>query len=302
LTAGTLGGTGPLAVNGPFIWSSGTIQNSGGVTLNGTSSLEGADSLIAAYLINAGALTWSGSGSYLNFNNQGGTLTNLASGTITITADVSTANSSPGTIGNAGLITKTGTTGTTTFGPFVNTGTLSVQSGTVNLAGSFTLSGGTLKFGISGATSYGKINFPGTPAFKGNLGVNLNGLYWPTVGSAFNLLNYASKPGILFTNTALPPFITWQTNYNSTAFTLTVSARQTNAAPTNLTMSLGGNTNLSLAWPGDHTGWELEAQTNSIQAGLSNNWVIVPGSGLTNEVNFPISLANGSVFFRLLYP
>jgi len=62
------------------------------------------------------------------------------------------------------------------------------------------------------------------------------------------------------------------------------------------------NTNLNLAWPADHTGWELEAQTNSPQVGLGTNWVIAPGSGLTNEVTFPVSLANGSVFFRLLYP
>jgi hypothetical protein len=81
-----------------------------------------------------------------------------------------------------------------------------------------------------------------------------------------------------------------------------VVARQTNTAPTNLTMSLGGNTSLSLAWPGDHTGWQLEAQTNSSPGGLSTNWVVVPGSGLTNDMAFPISLANGSVFFRLLYP
>jgi hypothetical protein len=260
--------------------------------------------LIGGRLLNGGALTWSGSGTNLSLGDNA-MLTNLASGMITITTDVSASlvSGNAATIGNAGLVTKTGTTGTTTLNPtFVNTGILDVQSGTISLAGTSTLTKSTLSFGISGATSYGKIILPGTPSFKGTLGVNLNGFYWPTVGSAFNLLNYASKPGILFTNTALPPFITWQTNYNSTAFTLTVSARQTNAAPTNLTMSLANAANLNLAWPADHTGWPLEAQTNSIQAGLGTNWVIVPGSGLTNEMTFPISMANGSVFFRLLYP
>jgi len=67
-------------------------------------------------------------------------------------------------------------------------------------------------------------------------------------------------------------------------------------------MSLAGNTNLNLAWPGDHTGWQLEAQTNSLQVGLSNDWVIVPSSGSTNEMTFPIGPANGAVFFRLMYP
>jgi hypothetical protein len=186
--------------------------------------------------------------------------------------------------------------------PFVNTGKLDAQSGTISLAGSHALTGGTLNFGISGATNFGKINLSGLASFQGSLGVNLNGLYWPMVGSSFNLLTYTSESGVLFTNTALPAFITWQNNYNSTAFTLTVSARQTNTAPTNLTMFLAGNTNLNLAWPGNHTGWRLESQTNSLGAGLGSNWVIVPGSSLTNEMTFPIDLANGAVFFRLLYP
>jgi hypothetical protein len=206
-----------------------------------------------------------------------------------------------GHIGNAGLLIKSGTTGTSTlYANVVNTGTVDVQSGTISLAGPYTITNnGTLDFGISGATNYGKVNLSGKAAFKGNLGVNLNGYYWPAVGSSFNLLTYTSESGVLFTNTALPPFIAWQTNYNSTVFTLTVSARQTNTAPTNLNISLAGNSNLNLAWPGDHTGWQLEAQTNALQG---NNWVIVPGSGLTNEMTFPIGLANGSVFYRLMYP
>jgi hypothetical protein len=274
------------------------------VKLNATSSLnsvvsDGLKFQNNGLLINGGQLTWSGSGNNLDFNGSG-TLTNLASGTITITADVSDVGS--GTIGNAGLVTKPGTTGTTTLSTaFVNTGTLNVQSGAISLTGGYTSTKGTLAFGINGATNYGKINLSGAAAFKGSLGVNLNGLYWPTVGSSFNLLNYGPESSVLFTNTALPPFVTWQTNYNSTAFTLTVSARPTNAARANLTMSLASNTSLSLAWPGDHTGWQLETQTNPNNVGLSTNWVIVPGSGSTNEVTFPISLADGSDFFRLLY-
>jgi hypothetical protein len=85
-------------------------------------------------------------------------------------------------------------------------------------------------------------------------------------------------------------------------FTLTVDARQTNTAPTNLTVSLAGNTNFNVSWPGDHTGWQLEAQTNSLQTGLSTNWVIVPGSDLTNQMTFPVGFANSAVFYRLMYP
>jgi hypothetical protein len=301
LTGGVLGGSGPLAVNGPFVWSgnTGTIGNTGGVTLDGTSSLDGTTMYLTGRLINGGALTWSGTGTY-NLDDTG-TLTNLASGTIAITTDVSADGG--GTVGNAGSITKTNTTGTTILNAvFVNTGILTVQSGTMSLASTYTLTKGTLDFGINGPTNYGRISLSTAPAFKCSLGVNLNGFYWPAIGSVFNLLKYPSETGVLFTNTALPPFITWQTNYTSTNFTLTVDARQTNNATTSLTMSLAGGNSLNLDWPGDHTGWQLEAQTNSTQTGIGSNWVVVPGSGLTNELTFPIDPANGSVFFRLSYP
>ncbi|MGA2557653.1 MAG: hypothetical protein ABSG04_15400, partial [Verrucomicrobiota bacterium] len=154
LARGTLGGSGSFTVNGPFTWSSGYINNTGGVTLNGTSSLNGAGNnsmQLYGLLINAGALTWSGSGANLYIS--GGTFTNLASGTITITADVSSAAS--GTIGNAGLLRKTGASGTTTLSAaFVNTGDVQVQSGTVDLTGGGSASGtfevsanATLQFG-----------------------------------------------------------------------------------------------------------------------------------------------------------
>jgi hypothetical protein len=99
------------------------------------------------------------------------------------------------------------------------------------------------------------------------------------------------------------PF-TWQTNYNPTAFAVTVVTRPafTNTASTNLfTLRLNQNT-LYLAWPGDHTGWTLQAQTNPITVGLSTNWVAVSGSSQTNEVFMPIATTNGSVFYRMTYP
>jgi hypothetical protein len=167
LARGTLGGSGSFTVNGPFTWSSGHINNTGGVTLNGTSSLNGAgDSmLLTGLLINAGALTWSGSGGNLWIS---GTLTNLAAGTITITADVSSAAS--GTIGNAGLLRKTGATGTTTLNAaFVNTGDVQVQSGTLSFgstfiqnAGQTVLNGGNFAFSQVAQLLGGTITGTGT--------------------------------------------------------------------------------------------------------------------------------------------
>ncbi|HTV39130.1 MAG TPA: immunoglobulin domain-containing protein [Candidatus Sulfotelmatobacter sp.] len=62
------------------------------------------------------------------------------------------------------------------------------------------------------------------------------------------------------------------------------------------------NGTLCLSWPADHIGWELEAQTNSPGMGLSANWTIVTTATSTNSLVIPFSPANGSVFYRLVYP
>ncbi len=71
--------------------------------------------------------------------------------------------------------------------------------------------------------------------------------------------------------------------------------------PTSISGMLDGS-NLTLAWPADHIGWRLEAQTNSLATGLGTNWVTVPNSSATNLIAVPIDTISGGVFFRLAYP
>lgn len=94
--------------------------------------------------------------------------------------------------------------------------------------------------------------------------------------------NYAAGAGIY-----LPPS------------TVTVA---TNVVPVAFNVA-GGNLNLS--WPSDHLGWRLQVQTNSLSTGLtvnSNSWFTVPNSTTITNVTIPINAANGSVFYRLVYP
>ena len=72
-------------------------------------------------------------------------------------------------------------------------------------------------------------------------------------------------------------------------------------APINLSSVLSGNT-LAFSWPSDYLGWHLQVQTNSQNTGLGTNWVTVPGSDFVNGTNTTINPANGSVFYRLVYP
>ncbi|MGH7942577.1 MAG: glycosyl hydrolase [Limisphaerales bacterium] len=59
-----------------------------------------------------------------------------------------------------------------------------------------------------------------------------------------------------------------------------------------------GRTGFEISWPGDHTGWRLLMDTNSLS---SPAWIPVPNAATTNQVWIP-SGAGQSVFFELIYP
>jgi hypothetical protein len=81
-----------------------------------------------------------------------------------------------------------------------------------------------------------------------------------------------------------------------------VGARSVSFAPTPVNLA-GGNTQLlQLVWPQDHTGWQVQVQTNAPGTGLGTNWITISGSGQTNQFNLPVDAANGSVFLRLVSP
>ena len=85
--------------------------------------------------------------------------------------------------------------------------------------------------------------------------------------------------------------------FGESANSTEVSARPTSLAPTALGFVTAGN-QLQLNWPADHTGWQLQSQTNN----LGTNWVNVTSSAQTNQVTLPVDTANGAVFFRLVRP
>jgi autotransporter-associated beta strand protein len=142
-----------------------------------------------------------------------------------------------------------------------------------------------------------RANFGGTLTVK-----NLSGTF--TGGETYRLFSAVSYSGN-FSATNLPALdamnldgnLRW--SWNPSAGTLAVVSYST--TPTNIVAVLKGNT-LDLSWPEDHTGWLLQAQTNSLSVGLGTNWSVWPGSATTNQVSIPVDAANGAVFFRLLMP
>jgi hypothetical protein len=159
----------------------------------------------------------------------------------------------------------------------------------------------------SGAATGSTLTIPVTAVGTPPLGywwTNLTTSTAITSGSAINgssnaALNYASVP------------LSW--NGNELSLTVSNAYGMTNAVvfltitngvnqnPTNIVFAVTNN-QLSLSWPADHTGWQLQAQTNSVSVGINTNWANVSGSTGTNRVFIPINLTNGAVFYRIVYP
>ncbi len=118
------------------------------------------------------------------------------------------------------------------------------------------------------------------------------------VGNQFTLFSSAAHAGN-FTSIVGSSLATGL-GYKFTNGVLSIVAT-VNVNPTNLTAVVNGS-NLELSWPTDHLGWRLQAQTNNLATGLSGNWVDVAGTSTVNSVTNALNAANGSVFYRMVYP
>jgi autotransporter-associated beta strand protein len=119
-------------------------------------------------------------------------------------------------------------------------------------------------------------------------------------GQVFQLF---SQPVSGFASVTLPPISSplYWTNKLAIDGSIEVLNSAVNTNATTLVSSLSGAA-LTLTWPNDHLGWHLQVQTNSLEAGLSTNWIDVAGTSTTNQIIMPINPTNGAVFFRLTYP
>ena len=104
------------------------------------------------------------------------------------------------------------------------------------------------------------------------------------------VLNSVSQPAGVYDSISGAPYLTGMGSL------LVSSGIATN--PTNIVASVAGN-QLTLSWPADHTGWQL--QSNSVSVVDSNAWFLVPGSTTTNQVILTIDPAQSNVFFRMEY-
>ena len=217
LVGGTLAGTNDVTVSAPMNWNGGTIGGSGSVNAAGglTINTGASRTLTGRILNNTAQATWTNG----TISTGGGSvISNAPGGTFDIAADVNTiAGGGSHVIFNAGLFRKTGGTNTCTLtDTFTNTGTVEIQSGTLNPSGLFVqtagltlLDGGNLSvsspFQLQGGTLAGGGRITGSVTNNGvvspgwtNGSLNITANYIQTTNGALNIAVGGTAPGAGF--------------------------------------------------------------------------------------------------------
>jgi hypothetical protein len=193
LSGGTLRGPGDLTLNGAFTWSgNGTMTGGGHTRANGSSTLSTL-SMNNHTFDNAGSATIATNTFSLTLGN-GAVFNNLAGATFDVQTDASISASGNAAFNNAGTVLKSNSSGTTFLSAFNNSGTVEVQTGTIQLfggsleSGTFTVdAGATLAFSVGtyALTPSSLVTGAGDVTF--NAGVaNLSGAYTLTGNTTLN--------------------------------------------------------------------------------------------------------------------
>ena len=303
--AGTLGGTGTLTVAGTLNWSGGTMTGAGITTVNGPLNLSGLTAIKASRTLNTTAATTWTSASGLGMQTGTGSIINNSGTWETQTDGAAIVNSFGGTstINNSGTFKKTTTTGATSLNvPVVNTGTIDVQTGTINLGGggsnttNLTISGaaGVLQFtagtfdlntgtAISGAGTF-RINTTGT--------VNVNAAM--SIPAATSLDFLAGTLGGTGTFTVNGPF-SWSGGTMSGAGTTTVNGTLSLSGVTAVRINRTLNTTATTNWT-SASGLGVQTGTGSI-INNSGTWnAQTDGAAIVNSFGGTSTFNNSGTF------
>ncbi len=139
----------------------------------------------------------------------------------------------------------------------------------------------------TGATSYNVKRATTSGGTYTTIATNLTGLAYADASLAIGMTYYY--------------IVTASNTFGESGNSIEANARTISTAVPQLTFAIG-NGQMQVGWPSDHTGWRLEAQTNSINNGIGTNWLTVTGSAVTNQMTLPLDQTIGSSFFRLVYP
>jgi len=161
-------------------------------------------------------------------------------------------------------------------------------SGTLTLTGANTYTGNTTVNGGTLGLANATIATNSTVAIATNAILQLD---FPTTNQiAALVLNGVSQAAGVYNSTTSSSFIAGSGSL--------LVVPPVNTMPTNIIATVSGST-LTLSWPADHTGWWLQAQTNSLSSGIGTNWVNMPNTSGTNSYSVTIDPTAPTVFYRL---
>jgi hypothetical protein len=223
--SGTFHGMITVATNGTMTSGETTIANDASLTVDGTLNVVGYTQLNGP-LTNVNAINLTAPiNIYNNQANYGG-LVNQSGGVINVLTNgpVVSSGGNQEYLVNNGRIIKSGNTNTASINVpgFTNSGSITAQQGMLQLNHIMLLPSGSLNVCLNSKSDYGKIGISGVAALTGVFSATLANNYVPNPGDSFQPLTYGSFTGNLIA-TNLPPSVTWQTTFNSTALTLLVT-------------------------------------------------------------------------------
>jgi len=330
-----IAGTGVINKSGAQMGWGGTNTFSGTINvLSGKLAFSGADSengqpnvnISSGGVVSIGASFVGGTATIGNLTGAGaidvafGATTGIR--TLQVNQTVNGVFSGPMTDSSSGRLfglLKTGPATLTLSGTSAYTGGTVVANGTLVVAG--TVSGNSTVTVNSGATFGGSgsvvgiVSYSAGSAATNNVGAPLTvdtldmagnatmrvGTASPLSAGNYPLINFTTLTGsgqftsLVVGGAGLAPGAAASVAFAGNTVTLSVVGGA--PSPATITNTVNGN-QLVLNWPAGQ-GWQLQAQTNNLNTGLTTNWVTI--SGATPPFTNTISPANPTVFYRLKY-
>jgi hypothetical protein len=173
-------------------------------------------------------------------------------------------------------------------------GILNVQMGDVTLGGTYSLTNGTLNFGINSATNNGVLLL-GSLTLGGSLSANVSGSFAPAVGEQFGVIGSSALSGT-FSSVHVPAGI--EVAYTNNSVVLIV----TGPVPVQILSPQQVGTSFFFHFP-TASGQSYTIQRNDDLA--TTNWVFytnMVGDGSAMQVQVPATATPAKRFFRVREP
>jgi hypothetical protein len=295
---------GTNVIKGALTWQSGS-WNGVVVTVSGNSVLNinaatYNHNIGGSLLTNYGTVNWSGD----QLNGGGGTVIynyglwnaqdnqywygNILGGAGTVFNNYGTFRKSGGVNAYPGTFFTAGTA----FNQLA--GVIDLQTGDLTLQGTYSLTNGTLSFGLNNLASFGQLLLGGA-ALGGPLSVNVSGNFAPAIGNQFQVVSSSSLSGA-FSSVNVPAGIS--VAYSASGVFLNV----TGPVPVEILSPQRGGTNFLFQFA------TASGQSYTIQRNddlTTTNWVFytnIVGTGSAMQVQVPVTVTPAKRFFRVREP